>query len=531
MNRNERWNRQSGGERGRARHRCLSVSPRILAAFAVAVLLLPLAPRFDEEPASAQGAFSFALTADVRAYAGPGTYDTSSYFRGVMEAIDLVGEGAFMVSPGDIDPPDDVNWTIKQVLGTAYLWYPVVGNHEEETASDMVWLRAYDYDQNGAGTPPDTVNAGPAACPETTYSFDYANVHFAVLNQYCDTGGDDVTAGDVPDYLYNWLVADLQATAKEHIFVVGHEPAYPQPDADSGRIRHVGDSLDQYPANRDRFWELLRTEGVVAYLCGHTHNFSAVRIDGVWQLDAGHSRGAGDTGAASTFTMVHVDGDGVTFDTYRDDHDGVYDYDDILHSGTLTGGGTEVSLFSKGDAWRYLDDGSDQGTAWRGPHFDDGAWASGPTQLGYGDGDEATVVEYGPYPNNKYVTTYFRRTFHVDDTSEFASLTLGIVRDDGAVVHLNGTEVYRTNMPAGMVDYLTTASSALGGAAESATNYVAVDPSLMNTGDNILAVEIHQANPTSSDISFDLELKGTAFGLTPRQDLCFLPVIGAHGQR
>jgi hypothetical protein len=436
-----------------------------------------------------------------------------------------------MVSPGDIDPPDNVNWTIEQVLGTAYLWYPVVGNHEEETASDMVWLRAYDYDQNGAGSPPDIVNVGPAACPETTYSFDYANAHFAVLNQYCDTGGDDVTSGDVPDYLYSWLVADLQATSKEHIFVIGHEPAYPQPDADNGRIRHVGDSLDQYPANRDRFWELLKTEGVVAYLCGHTHNYSAVRIDGVWQLDAGHSRGAGDTGAASTFIVVHVDGDRVTFDTYRDDHDGVYDYDDISHSSTLTGGGTDVSLIANGDTWKYLDDGSDQGTAWRGPGFDDGAWASGPTQLGYGDGDEATVVGYGPYPNDKYVTTYFRRTFQVDDASEFASLTLGIVRDDGAVVHLNGGEVYRTNMPAGTVGYLTVASGRVGGAAESATHYVAVDPSLLDSGDNVLAVDIHQVSPTSSDISFDLELTGMVFGPTPRRDLCFLPVIGTHDQR
>jgi len=100
-------------------------------------------------------------------------------------------------------------------------------------------------------------------------------------------------------------------------------------------LRHLGDSLDQYPATRDRFWSLLHDEGVLAYFCSHTHNYSAVNVDGVWQVDAGHARGAGDAGAPSTFVVVHVDGGTVIFDAYRDKHDGTYDYDDITHRGTL----------------------------------------------------------------------------------------------------------------------------------------------------------------------------------------------------
>ncbi|MFC1924085.1 metallophosphoesterase [Chloroflexota bacterium] len=279
--------------------------------------------------------FSFSVTADMRQYSGPGVYDNSSYFRGAVEAIAGLGGGDFMISPGDIDPPDGVFWTIEQVMGTDYMWYPVVGNHEEETPEDMEWLRSYDYDQNGTGVPPDIVNTGPSGSTETNYSFDYKNVHFVVLNEYCDTGGDDVTDGDIPDHLYNWLVADLQATSKEHIIVSGHEPAYPQPDQDNGRERHMTDSLNQFPANRDRFWNLLSDWGVVAYICGHTHNYSAIEIDGVWQIDVGHARGIGDTGAASTFVMINVDGTTVSFDCYRD-NDGDSDYDDITHSGILT---------------------------------------------------------------------------------------------------------------------------------------------------------------------------------------------------
>jgi hypothetical protein len=156
-----------------------------------------------------------------------------------------------------------------------------------------------------------------------------------VLNEYCDLSGDDVRDGDVSDHVYDWLVQDLFHTGKATVFVFGHEPAFPKPDVDNGRLRHVGDSLDAYPVRRDRFWSLLSAKHVVAYFCGHTHNYSTVKIDGVWQVDVGHARGAGDTGAPSTFVMVHVDGITVTFDTYRDVHDGTYDYDDITHHGML----------------------------------------------------------------------------------------------------------------------------------------------------------------------------------------------------
>ena len=56
--------------------------------------------------------FSFAAVADMRYFAGPGHYDTPQYFRGAVEAIAAVGGGAFMISPGDIDPPGNVLWTI-----------------------------------------------------------------------------------------------------------------------------------------------------------------------------------------------------------------------------------------------------------------------------------------------------------------------------------------------------------------------------------------------------------------------------------
>ena len=81
----------------------------------------------------------------------------------------------------------------------------------------------------------------------------------------------------------------------------------------------------------------------------------------------------------------------------------------------------QVRYIHAGSTWEYLDNGSDQGTAWRNPGFDDSGWASGLAELGYGDGDEATVVSYGPDQQNKYCTTYFRHTFDVTDASIYES--------------------------------------------------------------------------------------------------------------
>src|SRR5215212_7102877 len=105
-----------------------------------------------------------------------------------------------------------------------------------------------------------------------------------------------------------------------------------------------------------------------------------------------------------------------------------------------------VSFIPLGATWRYLDDGSNQSNAWRSINFEDDGWASGPAQLGYGDGDEATEVSYGTNSGNKYITTYFRQTFNVSDVSLFTNLVLNIIRDDGAVVYLNNVEVFRSNM-------------------------------------------------------------------------------------
>ncbi len=168
--------------------------------------------------------------------------------------------------------------------------------------------------------------------------------------------------------------------------------------------------------------------------------------------------------------------------------------------------GPAESLIDAGAEWRYLDDGSDQGTAWYDPGFSDGAWPSGNAELGYGDNDEATTVDGGP-SGNRYVTTYFRKSFTATNSSQYLALRLRLLRDDGAVVYLNGVETCRNNMPQRPIDYTTLALANLSGQEERAFVEYELPPGLLHEGLNVLAVEIHQASPSSADISFDLALE------------------------
>lgn len=167
----------------------------------------------------------------------------------------------------------------------------------------------------------------------------------------------------------------------------------------------------------------------------------------------------------------------------------------------------QTTLLPTGSSWKYLANGSNQGTTWRGTTFNDTSWPSGNAELGYGDGDEATVVSYGSSSSQKYVTTYFRKVVTIADVTAFTNYTLKVKRDDGVVIYINGTEVYRNNMPTGTISYSTLASSAC---SDDGSTYLSTTlaQNKFVSGANTIAVEIHQNARNSSDISFNLSLEG-----------------------
>ena len=79
-------------------------------------------------------------------------------------------------------------------------------------------------------------------------------------------------------------------------------------------------------------------------------------------------------------------------------------------------------LIRVGDLWRYRGAPDAPPADWKDPAFDDSAWPQGPTGIGYGDGDDATVVAM----QGAYLTLYTRAAFQVDLPSRYEGLLLEI---------------------------------------------------------------------------------------------------------
>jgi len=152
------------------------------------------------------------------------------------------------------------------------------------------------------------------------------------------------------------------------------------------------------------------------------------------------------------------------------------------------------------DYWRYYPGTSEPPADWKDIGFDASSWSYGKGGIGYGDGDDSTVVE-------PCMSVYMRQTFTVTDTSRLCRCLLAMDYDDGFVAWLNGVEIARSNIDGFPPPYNQPTNSdheALmyqGGLPE----YFQVDPALFKSlvipGTNVVAVQTHNISPGSSDLS------------------------------
>jgi Calcineurin-like phosphoesterase len=262
--------------------------------------------------------YSFFVAGDMRSFLWHAPAG-KSYFDGACDAMKQAGPGAFLLSPGDCDPPASVREIIDLHLGTNFLWYPLVGNHDVEKEGNMKWWRSWAK----AGIP-HLVRSGPQGNEALTYSIDFANSHIVMLDEYFNgQSSSPNNAGDLSDATLAWLEQDLDANHQPLVWVSGHKPIKSLPDMDTGRLRHEGESISMDRTRLNHFLSLLRNHRVEGYICGHTHDCSIAKLDGIWQLDSGHSRGAGDTGSPSTFLKIRVDGVQAAVDVYRSNTNGM----------------------------------------------------------------------------------------------------------------------------------------------------------------------------------------------------------------
>jgi hypothetical protein len=347
---------------------------------------------------------------------------------------------------------------------------------------------------------------------------------------------------DIPEYKKAW-----QLRVQKHLFNGG----VLSPAANTARLNKLaavvdtaiiaesarwGDAKTATPLNRTN-WQAARDYIVNSYLPNRTATvISQLRADGLYPAIDGVTisppGGYIPSTAAVNLTIPATSGQTIYYTTNGQDP--------LLPNGTLNptaqifvpGGVVKDDLITSGSSWRYRDPSIDLGssdivvgnpaynsTNWKHPLFDVSnttIWKTGNAELGNGDTadsrPEATMINLGP-ANARFPALYFRRQFNVTrNAADYSALELEGLIDDGAIFYINGQEVARLNMPTGAVTHTYSGLGAINEAAFVPVTDSRLVGSVLTpgaNGQNTIAVQVHQANANSSDLSFDLRLRGT----------------------
>ncbi len=297
-------------------------------------------------------------------------------------------------------------------------------------------------------------------------------------------------------YQGQWLEAALAESDARFKVVVFHHP--PRSSA----------------YHRDSVWMQwpFAAWGADLLLTGHEHSYERLISDGVPLIVSGASGAALRPFVEETVGSQrgHADSHGalrVTVDEQRLRCDFVAAGGLLIDRVQLFAGAAEqwASLIKTGASWRYHE--RDPGPGWSAPEFADATWSEGEAPLGYGVGGEGTTLPGGALPVRP-MTTYLRHRFTAAAGSFVAGapLRMRLAVDDGAVVYLNGVEVYRINLPEGPVTRGTRAARNVGEWFSGRMSETQIDGAALVVGENVLAVELHQHFAFSSDLRLELEL-------------------------
>lgn len=164
------------------------------------------------------------------------------------------------------------------------------------------------------------------------------------------------------------------------------------------------------------------------------------------------------------------------------------------------------TLLSSASEWLYSYTAEGQADGWQAADFAATGWKKGSGRFGYGGPSKYNVtLDFGKDKDNKPITAYFRTTVNVEEIGNFEKITAKLTYDDGYVIYVNGTEVARGNMP--KEEAITSETLAVEYANDDEAT-VDIATKYFKNGENTIAVEIHQNSATSSDLTFEMSLKG-----------------------
>jgi hypothetical protein len=472
-------------------------------------LLLAVSAARAQGPALDDGAYQ--LTEPWR-FVVIGDYGTTEPESFAVAALVRALEPLLVLTVGDNNYPSGAATTIDENVGQHYraFIHPYVGSYGAGARSNRFFPSLGNHDWSTSGAQP-YLDYFELPGNERYYDFRRGPVHFFALDS--DAHEPDGVTRDSAQAA--WLENELRASDAPFRIVYLHHAPY------SSGSNHGSQGELQWPFKE---W------GASLVLAGHDHVYERVSIAGLPYIVNG--LGGRDTytfddalgGSELRFNDAHgallIEADREFAHLRFMTSDGSVQDDFVLPRGGVDP--LSVELVAEDARWRYLDTGVYPGGRWKRPEFDDSGWPRGRAQLGYGEGDEATVVSYGGDPTARHITTWLRTSFALSNPDEFERLQLRLLFDDGAVVYLNGVEVARARMPSGVITPDTLASGSASGNEEVTFTPFVFDvahlrelhPHLLAVGRNVLAIELHQASRSSNDLSLAAELVGLRRGAT-----------------
>ncbi|MCB0502945.1 MAG: cadherin-like domain-containing protein, partial [Bacteroidetes bacterium] len=385
------------------------------------------------------------------------------------------------------DPSDDfINYTPSGLyIGTETFTYQICDNAKPITCATA------------------TVYVNVATCLDGSTTESSPNFAFGAEWKYDDSGVDLGTSWRDPSYLDDcWAYGNanlgfgdpMTTTINNHGKITYYFRKHFNV-VDAGTINYL--KLD-----------LVRDDGAVVYINGNEVLRSNMPIGTIVNTTAAASNVSGSSETAISSVIVTaehlVDGDNVIAVEIHQDLPSSSDINfDLAMTADIVDHSSDIYI-AQNQYWNYSDDGTDLNTGWRSSNYIENTqdWETGTAELGYGDGDESTTIGTGTV----YPTYYFRHYFNADDILTTDSLYLRLRKDDGAIVYINGVEVYRHGMGTGTINYSDWASFTAAGADESKFYDTTILATMINSGINVVAVEVHQVGSSSSDVSFELEL-------------------------
>jgi 3',5'-cyclic AMP phosphodiesterase CpdA len=440
--------------------------------------------------------------------------------------------------------------------------WPALGNHEGKTSNGPKGIGPY-FD--AYIVPTDGESGGVASGTEQYYSFDIGRVHFICLNSY-DTSrkADGVMAqwlkADLEKTKQDWLIVffhhppytkgshdsddirgdkelvemrenimpilegggvDLVLAGHSHIYERSYliDGAYNTPTTAAGSVLDDGDGNPAGSGPYKKSAGLPPHQGTVAVVAGHGGAklgrksgpspvmFASILEYGSFLLDLD-----GDT-----LIGRMLDSKGEIRDTFQVIKRGQVQLAAIANPkppGPFTGsilplprvGGTEnsatrelpgsfVTVIPRGAEWEYLG-GKDPGADWTTAT---GGWPVGKAGFGYGDDDDVTIIKD---MRGRYRFLCIRREFELTGKEDLAKLGLAIAYDDGFICYLNGREAARANVDEGNLQ-----------AARGIKSYdsrgkfrwfsLADAAAALKPGKNVIAIEVHNDDLDSSDLTLD----------------------------